>query len=93
MKLKKYLTKKNVIIFIIILLVICITALVIYLLNNTIIFKSTEDIKNDLTGIQNDISNKEENKDVIDNKLYKDDVGVSEETIYIKQNARDKVKK
>ena len=93
MKLKKYLTKKNVIIFIIILLVICITALVIYLLNNTIIFKSTEDIKNDLTGIQNDISNKEENKDVIDNKLYKDDVGVSEETLYIKQNAPDKVKK
>lgn len=92
MKLKKYLTKKNIIIFIIAIVIICITSLVIYLLNNTIIFKSKENIKEELLGLQNDIVNKEDDEKIIDNKLYKDDVGVSEETLYIKENASNKLK-
>ena len=91
MKIKKHLTKKNIIIFSIILTaMLLITILMVYLVSNTIIFKSDEEVKDDLLEIQDNI--KEGNNKKIDNKLYNKDVGVSGETLYIKENASDKLK-
>ena len=91
MKMKKYLTKKNIILFTIILVIIAVIILVVlYLMNNTIIFKDSEEVKEDMLGIESNIKNGESYK--IDNPLYNKDVGVSEETLYIKQNASSKLK-
>lgn len=91
MKKKINLTKKN-IIFLSILLValILVLILVIYLNNNTTIFKSKEDVKDDLLEIQSNV--KKDAKNEIDNPLYKEDVGVSRETLYIRENASSKIK-
>ncbi len=90
MILRKYFTKKKLIIFSAILTVLLSIMIIIYLINNTIIFKNSEEVKDDLLEIQDNIKEGDEKK--IDNKLYNKDVGVSEETLYIKENASDKLK-
>ncbi|MBO4293167.1 MAG: hypothetical protein J5881_02115 [Clostridia bacterium] len=91
MKKKIKLSKKNIIILSIIFVgLILVLIWVIYLKNNTIVFKSTEDVKDDLLEIQSNV--KDDRKYEIDNPLYKEDVGVSRETLYIKENASSKIK-
>lgn len=90
MEKKKYLTKKNIIIFSIIVFIILGICLVYYLSTHTIIFKDNEEIKSDVLSLQNDVKNN--GKKSIDNDLYNKDIGVSEETLYIKENASDKLK-
>lgn len=91
MIIKKYLTKKNIIIFTIILvLIIGIEVTIICLNNNTVLFKNSEQINNDLSKIQDDLIS-DENAGIEDS-VYKDYVGVSNGTLYIKENADDKIK-
>ena len=91
MKKKINLTKKNIIILSgILVAIILVVILVIYLNNNTTMFKSEEEVKDDLLEIQSNVKN--DKKSEIDNPLYKKDVGVSKETLYIKENASSKIK-
>lgn len=79
MDIKKYITKKNLIICISILIIIISITVLIILKNNTIIFKSKEDVQQDLLNIQNDLEKTEEEdtKDKTINNVYSDYVGVS----------------
>lgn len=92
MKIKELLTKRNVIIICIIIVLII---LVIYLANNTSFFKTKDEIKNDLIQIQDDLNSDElasvQQRDITDSR-YSNDVGVSGETLYIKENASSKIK-
>lgn len=89
MELKKLLTKRNIIIFSIV-LILLISCLIYYLATHTIVFKNNEEIKDDVLSIQDDVKNN--GKKSIDNDLYNKDIGVSDETLYIKENASDKLK-
>ena len=90
MKIKNYLTKKNIIICSIIFVLIIIVGVLFYIKNNTLIFKNDEQIQNDLARIQEDIGQDSDTK--IEDNVYKDYVGVSNGTLYIKDNASDKLK-
>lgn len=91
MKKKIKLSKKSITILSIIFVVLILALIwVIYLRNNTLVLKSTEDVKDDLLEIQSNV--KKDAKNEIDNPLYKEDVGVSRETLYIKENASSKIK-
>lgn len=104
---KKYFTKKNIIIAtsILAIIIICITLLIIYLVNNTLIFKKQDEISSDLKNLQEQINNKLSNvedidlKDYadlksigIDNPQYANKVGISNGKVYIKDSSNDKVK-
>lgn len=96
MRLNQYFTKKIVIITSIV-IVLLIMILIIVLYNNTTIFKSKEEIKNDLLKLQEDISTDNNNEIInldtnIDNKIYSNYVGVSNGTLYVKEDAKDKIK-
>lgn len=98
MKIKQYLTKTNIIIFSIVISIFLITILVLYLYNNTTIFKNTEEVQSDLLELQQGIQDNQSNElDTrgsvdVDDKIYSDYVGVSNGTLYIKEDAEDKVK-
>lgn len=92
MKTKELLNKRNIIIICILVLIII---LVIYLANNTKFFKTKEGIKEDLSQLQDEISSEGitiRGQQDITNSIYSEDVGVSNGTLYIKENASGKVK-
>lgn len=92
---KKHLTKKNIIVFTILIVVIL---LIVYLAFNTAIFKTKGNIQDDLVSMQEEISsiktinNNSDKQNIVDNSIYSNDVGVSNETLYIKENASNKIK-
>lgn len=93
---------KKIIIISSILLILIITALIVYYLYNyTTVFKSEEEVHEDLVILQNGISEQydEENESLndgidaqVEDNVYSNYVGVSNGTLYIKENAGDKIK-
>ena len=99
---KKYLNKKSIIIALIIIFVLTIIGItILYLYNNTTMFKSQEEVNEDISSIvkyvdkEKDKLEGEDFQDTIEikDKHYSDYVGVSNGTLYIKENADSKVKK
>lgn len=82
--------RKRIIIAIIVIVTFLLCMLLIYLYNNTPIFKSSKEIQSDLTGIQDEIKNN--TNEEVEKGMYSDYVGVSGETLYIKENTDSKIK-